>query len=432
MFYSPPRPRTEDLAMSFEYTREAFLEEADISQQDWEKSSLDWDQLVLIANHHDSARHALALNGGHIANRIQAFRGVHSVRWRVKDTFGLIKKIIRKNLEENPKEKWQTINRDNYRSVVSDLIGVRALHLLREECFEIDAQLRETYDVYDVTIFKREGDHPLSEIVQRGASEKPHDVGYRSIHYGFTYAAEKEHVIVEIQARTIFQEGWSEIDHKVRYPDFSNNELLKYFIGVFNGFAGTADDMGSFVMKLHNLISATSAAELENEVILASKNTDIEKLQLQIDELRSDGSTSEKAIESLQSSVNSIKKNNSVNSTYATLARAMKDIYIPNLLPNDAEQLRRLTQISIDPKLKKFIDDLSRPNAAITEMVKRMNQPSAALTAAVKEIKQRDVAITNAMTQINQQNTAIASALEGIPRPDTDGTKTGDDDMSGK
>ncbi|NUU34687.1 RelA/SpoT domain-containing protein [Pseudomonas sp. C2B4] len=405
--------------MPFEYTREAFLEEADISQQDWEKSSLDWDQLVLIANHHDSARHALALNGGHIANRIQAFRGVHSVRWRVKDTFGLIKKIIRKNLEEHPKEKWQTINRENYRSVVSDLIGVRALHLLREECFEIDAQLRETYDVYDVTVFKREGDHPLSEIVKRGATEKPHDAGYRSIHYGFTYAAEKEHVIVEIQVRTIFQEGWSEIDHKVRYPDFSNNDLLKYFIGVFNGFAGTADDMGSFVIKLHNLINATSAAELENEVILASKNSDIEKLQQQIDQLRSDGSTSEETIRSLQSSVNNIKEKNSINPTYTTLARAMTDMHVPNLLPNNSDQLKMLSKFSMDPKMKKIIDDFVRPNAAIAELVERMNRPNPSLTAAIEEISRHNAALTTAMAKINQPNAALASALENITRQDS-------------
>ncbi|WP_434575366.1 hypothetical protein J3P88_11770 [Pseudomonas sp. Z3-6] len=401
--------------MPFIFTREDFLAKAGVTEQDWEKSCLDWEQLLSIANHHEAAIGALTLHGGNFANRIQAFAGVHSVRWRIKNTYGLIKKIVRKNLEDSPNEKWKNINCKNYREVVSDLIGVRARHLLREDCITIDEQLRAIYDVYDVTIFKRVGDPELSEILQRGAVEKIHDIGYRSIHYGLNYTGEKEPITVEFQVRTVFQEGWSEIDHQVRYPDFSENELLKYFIGVFNGLAGTADDMGTFVIKLHSLISATEATILESEVALAAKDSDIDKLQQEIDKLKANGTTPATSIESLQSSVDKIKAKSIKENNYALASRLVSDIYKPTSF--DIEKIKSLVSgISTDAKLINIINNISQPNATLKKLLDDVNKPNAALVAALEQIKGPNSAITAAMESINRTNSAMATALKEFNR----------------
>lgn len=404
--------------MPFEMTREDFLLKAGLTEQDWQKSCLKWEELFSIANHHEMALGALALHGGKFANRIQAFTGVHSVRWRVKDTFGLLKKIVRKNLEKKTHEKWKTISLKNYRSVVSDLIGVRALHLLREDCIIIDEQLRATYEVYDVTVFKRSGDPELSEITQRGAVEKLHDVGYRSIHYGFDYTGEKEPVTVEFQVRTVFQEGWSEIDHKVRYPDFSKNELLKYYIGLFNGLAGTADDMGSFVLKLHELISTTAAAMLKSEISLATKDSAIEKLEQEINKLKSEGTIPQTAIDSLQNSVNEIKEENTKESSQALISRVIPGIYTPN--SDDMKKIRNLAySFSPDASLLKAIDKLSKPNQAFAEMIENATRPNAAIAKMIEDATRPNAALAAALEDLNKPNAAIAAAMEEINRPNS-------------
>lgn len=51
-------------------------------------------------------------------------KNVHSVRFRVKDAKGLIAKIIRKRIDD-PK---RIIDLKNFRTEVTDLIGVRAIH----------------------------------------------------------------------------------------------------------------------------------------------------------------------------------------------------------------------------------------------------------------------------------------------------------------
>jgi len=53
-----------------------------------------------------------------------------------------------------------------------------------------------------------------------------------------------------LQVRTIFEEGWSEIDHKVRYPRQSNDPELGFLLAIFNRLAGSADEMGTFTKIL--------------------------------------------------------------------------------------------------------------------------------------------------------------------------------------
>jgi len=53
---------------------------------------------------------------------------VHSVKYRIKEPEGLIAKIIKKKLEEPNRE----ITSQNYFHQITDLIGVRALHLFKD------------------------------------------------------------------------------------------------------------------------------------------------------------------------------------------------------------------------------------------------------------------------------------------------------------
>ncbi|WP_170948741.1 RelA/SpoT domain-containing protein [Pseudomonas sp. Irchel 3A7] len=402
--------------MTFDLTREEFLAKSGYTEDDWEKSCLDWDQLVSIANHHDASMQTLALYGGAIANRIQAFNSVHSVRWRVKDTYGLVKKILRKNLESPRKEKWEKINVENYRAVVSDLIGVRALHLLKEECVAVDSQIRDTWNVQDTTIFKREGDAKLSQIIERGAIEDNHNAGYRSIHYGITYHPEKEPILVEVQTRTIFQEAWSEIDHKVRYPDFSENELLKYFLITFNGLSATADDMASFVIMLDSLIKTQSASILEGENALAARDVEVAKLQEEIDKLRVDGKTPASSVESLQHSVDRIKDNTALKNDLVSRSLGL-DI---GIISRYANQMKALGSMAPSPELISALNNFRAQNAAIAGVMKSIKPPSAALIGAVKNYTAPNAEIAAAISGMRNQCVNLSADLEGYSGHDLD------------
>ncbi|WDG42877.1 RelA/SpoT domain-containing protein [Pseudomonas synxantha] len=293
--------------MSFSMTLEDFLTEAGSNLEEWGRTTLNWDELLEIATHHEKSRDSLSVNAASIANRLQGFKGVHSVRWRVKDTLGMLKKILRKNLEESPKDKWIDINPSNYRAAFSDLIGIRGLHLLKEDSAEIDKQIRETWKIVDTSIFLREGDTYPTELLIHNPTISNHVAGYRSIHYGFEFTAEIEHVFIEIQTRTLFQEGWSEIDHKIKYPNISDNQLLDYCLNVFNGLSGTADDLASFVMELDKITKINNELLSRKESALIDRDLNIEKMQNEIDKLKEEGLASKNTIDSLQNSIDNIK-----------------------------------------------------------------------------------------------------------------------------
>ena len=79
---------------------------------------------------------------------------------------------------------------------------------------------------------------------------KPHPFNYRSLHYIIKTSPTKATYLSEIQVRTIFEEGWSEIDHSIRYPYHVDNKMYNEYLSILNRFAGGADEMGTFIKNL--------------------------------------------------------------------------------------------------------------------------------------------------------------------------------------
>ncbi|MEB2870354.1 RelA/SpoT domain-containing protein [Pseudomonas rhizosphaerae] len=271
--------------------KESFLSRNRISDTDWSAAKIDW--VVLEDIHADYVSKVLYLEdiASFIVKTIQAFNGVHSVRWRVKSPEHLLEKIIRKRAEENPSAKYMSISVDNYQSVVSDLVGVRALHLFKEDCLIIHDQVIDFWELMeDPVCYIREGDQ--SEVIQalseRDVSSKPHPAGYRSVHYVLQTKPGLRDVLIEFQVRTIFEEGWSEVDHKVKYPNFSNDPIVTSFLMTFNRLAGSADEMASFVKTLSEHIAIT-----QSEIKSLSQERDASVMELDA-QLRKISSSKEK------------------------------------------------------------------------------------------------------------------------------------------
>jgi len=266
-------------------TLEEFLERNRIDSETWEKAKMDWPSLQAIASDHEAESANLESSAELFAKVIQKFNGVHSVRWRVKDSEHLATKIVRKRSEDNP--KYTDITLENYYERVTDLVGIRALHLFKENCFEIDSALNSVWNPIEPTVaYIRDGDSEgmKKRFEDKGFEVKNHPAGYRSVHYIIESIPLKRKIIAEIQVRTIFEEGWSEIDHKVRYPNFSDNELVNYFLEIFNRMAGSADDMGGFVL---GLVATLSGLQKEIDIIKDEKNTIFQEMEQALGQLES-------------------------------------------------------------------------------------------------------------------------------------------------
>jgi putative GTP pyrophosphokinase len=259
-----------------------FLAKYQIEEKTYRKTKLKWEDLRAIYNDFSDKVQHLNSIGLSISNALQGQEGVHSVRYRVKDPEHLIEKIIRK-VAEDAKRK---IDLSNYEQEITDLVGVRAIHLFKSSWQAIDQFVRNTWEFNEDPIaYFRKGD--LEDITSTFNTSKfevkVHKAGYRSLHYVLKTKPTKIEHYVELQVRTLFEEGWSEIDHKIRYPYDTNNDLINSLLMIFNRLAGSADEIGEYVKVLS---LALKAKEEEYLLSLSTRESEIESLKAQIDGLK--------------------------------------------------------------------------------------------------------------------------------------------------
>ena len=262
-----------------------FLERYNLTEQEFRQTGLEWPLLEQIHNQHLDSTKDLQSVADYVSGRLQSVPAVHSLKVRIKNAEHLIEKIIRK------KRKTPNINFDcvSYESIITDLIGIRALHLFKDEWKQIHDFVTHTWDLHETPLaYVRRGDP--DEISQAfrdaGCEVKEHDLGYRSIHYLLKTQPAKCVRLVELQVRTIFEEAWSEIDHKVRYPRHSSNPYLAAFLAIFNRLAGAADEMGTFTTNLNVYVQEQELQRRQNEAKLSETVSRLKISEDEKDDLR--------------------------------------------------------------------------------------------------------------------------------------------------
>jgi putative GTP pyrophosphokinase len=132
--------------------------------------------------------------------------------------------------------------------------------------------------------------------------------GYRSVHSIFCTQPLQRKVFTEVQVRTIFEEGWCEIDHHVRYPNFSDDRLVSYFLTIFNRLAGSADEMGTFVQNLTRALegfeSQLTVANEKRELALS----EMDKVLGELQEMKAQDSSMKQKLSSMQTELSKLRK----------------------------------------------------------------------------------------------------------------------------
>ena len=264
-----------------------FLVKNQITIQDWEKSQCEWNTLVKICDDYVSKIEDFSRVAEFQAGVLQKYSKVHSVRWRVKSPDSLLAKIVRKAAKaDKSDDKYVGISEGNYLERVTDLIGVRALHLFKSDYAEIHEAICAGWQFKESIIaFVRDGDRGniKEEYQAKGMTVQNHPAGYRSIHYVVESQPKKSKIISEFQLRTIFEEGWSEIDHRIRYPNLSDDQLLGFFLDIFNRTSASADEMGSFAHELSLKLVSVERKRIEIE---SERDSALSNLTDTVDELQ--------------------------------------------------------------------------------------------------------------------------------------------------
>lgn len=264
--------------MTAAFDREAFLREYPVTREEIEQDGLGWGLLEQIHQKYRAEIPDLEDAANGIAARLRRIPEVHSLAVRVKHPERLLAKLVRKKRER----PGFAVTVDTYADRVTDLVGIRALHLFKHQWEPIHDAIRETYKLRErPTANVRRGD--LEEMSERFRARRlrvhEHEFGYRSVHYLVKTAPTSRVRVAEIQVRTIFEEGWAEIDHRYRYPDDTQNELLANFLRILNRLAGSADEMGTFVSALVAELETTATALHERDRKIAELHEQIGRLE---------------------------------------------------------------------------------------------------------------------------------------------------------
>ena len=174
---------------------------------------------------------------------------IHSIKSRLKDPDHLRKKLNRKVLEAD----YVPITPENFFSRITDLTGVRVLHLYQDQFPQIHNFIDKKIQSQDWFLTEKpiaySWDPEARDFFESlGLDVKLKESYYTSIHY-LIKPKELSDVCCEIQVRTLFEEIWGEIDHTINYPNPTQSKTCKEQLRVLSKLVSTGTRLADSIFR---------------------------------------------------------------------------------------------------------------------------------------------------------------------------------------
>lgn len=172
---------------------------------------------------------------------------IHSVKSRLKEG---------EHLREKIRRKWSDgpITPENIFSRVTDLAGVRVIHLYSRQFSDIHAAINKHisegyWALAEQPVAYSWDPEATAYFESLNLEALTRDTYYTSIHY-----IVKPHVAsdltCEIQVRTLFEEAWGEIDHALNYPTKTNSLACREQLRVLAKLASTGTRLADSIFTV--------------------------------------------------------------------------------------------------------------------------------------------------------------------------------------
>lgn len=185
---------------------------------------------------------------------------LHSIRFRTKEPESLRRKLVGRLQERRAKGKDFDVDATNLFAKVNDLAGIRLLHLNTTEIGDINTRLLEVLDEYKYKLVEGpvancwdveyEDLFSSLDIKTRSRSSM-----YTSVHY-VVQANQREKVTCEIQVRTLMDEVWGEVSHRVNYPEESGSRSCRDQLKVLARVTTAGIRLVDSIVKSHEEVRA--------------------------------------------------------------------------------------------------------------------------------------------------------------------------------
>jgi ppGpp synthetase/RelA/SpoT-type nucleotidyltranferase len=174
---------------------------------------------------------------------------LHSIKSRIKNRDRLGEKIERKNSNTAP------ITTENVFQRITDIAGVRVLHICQQDFADIHACVRDQINRGDWVFHEQPTAYtwdPESRAFFEGfgLDVQVKESFYTSIHYVIRPRPDSE-VACEIQVRTLFEEIWGEIDHQINYPAPTTNLACREQLRVLARLVGAGSRLADAIYRTY-------------------------------------------------------------------------------------------------------------------------------------------------------------------------------------
>ena len=178
------------------------------------------------------------------------FPAIHSVRFRVKNEDHLREKIVRKHVQDG-----REIAPDTLFGQITDLVGVRVLHLHMEQFVEIHETIMGQIEQGHWFALERPRAYTWDPEFRKffeelGLETTLKESHYTSVHY-VVKPNESLSVACEIQVRTLFEEVWGEIDHVLNYPEPTGSVACREQLSVLAKMVGAGTRLAESIFRSH-------------------------------------------------------------------------------------------------------------------------------------------------------------------------------------
>ncbi len=172
---------------------------------------------------------------------------IHTIKYRLKDPDHLMDKISRKWNNDDP------ITPENLYMRITDLIGVRVLHLYQDQFPSLHHHIQKQVDNGDWFLHEKpiaySWDPESRDFLQNlGIRAEIKDSYYTSIHY-IVKPKQDSNICCEVQVRTLFEEIWGEIDHKINYPHPTENRSCREQLRVLSKLVSTGTRLADSIFR---------------------------------------------------------------------------------------------------------------------------------------------------------------------------------------
>lgn len=185
---------------------------------------------------------------------------IHSIKSRIKEFSHLEEKLKRKGIDVN------SLNNEDPLLNITDLIGIRILHLYQDQFLFIHNAIKEQIDNKEWIFCEKPKAYTwdpeykkLYEGLDIDIEIKP--TYYTSIHY--LVAPNNNNpskACCEIQIRTLFEEIWGEIDHTINYPHPTKSIACKEQLRVLSKLVSTGTRLADSIFRSHEEFCSNSTS----------------------------------------------------------------------------------------------------------------------------------------------------------------------------